>query len=59
MTFLPSLSLSCSFSQANHSCAVSITKNERFTQKTFDRIPNPAKNPCFKGITIDTNAVIL
>ena len=32
----------CTFSRANRSFALMITKNEQFAQKTDDRIPNPA-----------------
>ena len=31
----------CSFKRANRSFALSLSKNERFTQKTKERIPNP------------------
>ena len=34
----------CSFSRANRSFALSLTKNEQFAQKTDERISNPASN---------------
>ena len=33
----------CSFSRANRSFALSLTKNEQIAQKTNERIPNPAE----------------
>ena len=33
----------CSFSQANRSFALLLTKKERFARKTDEQIPNPGK----------------
>ena len=41
----------CSFSPANRSFALWLTKNKRFARKTDEQIPNPAQQtsliPCF------------
>ena len=34
----------CSFSQVNHSFALSLTKSEQIAWKTDERIPNPGRN---------------